>query len=84
MIKDLKYCPFCGCEAIAAEVSFEHKEFRIYCTSDDGCPASMTLSFYDAGLSDGSIIDFTELDSIMNELVDRWNSRVSCGWSEDG
>ena len=73
---ELKPCPFCGGEIIYAEVSFEHKEFRIYCASDEGCPAAMRLSFADAQIGNGEVIDFDEIEKIIQELVEWWNRRV--------
>lgn len=74
---ELKPCPFCGGDIIYAEISFEHKEFRIYCASDEGCPATMRLSFADAQLGNGEPLDFCEVENIMNEMVGHWNRRVN-------
>ena len=49
---ELKPCPFCGDEYVQAEIYFPLSEFRIYCTGGEGCVASMTLSFEDAGIVD--------------------------------
>jgi hypothetical protein len=74
---ELKACPFCGGTEIYAEVSYVTKEFRIYCASPDcDCVAEMRLSFDDAGLGDGSIIDFKEMTTIIQQLVDLWNTRT--------
>ena len=75
---ELKHCPFCGGETVNAEVAYLHKEFRIYCASADeiGCAAEMRLSFADAGLGDGSLVDFDEMQTIMKQLVDVWNTRT--------
>ena len=74
---ELKTCPFCGGTEIYAEVSYVTKEFRIYCASPDcDCVAEMRLSFGDAGLGDGSIIDFKEMTTIIQQLVDLWNTRT--------
>lgn len=74
----LKPCPFCGGETVNAEVAYLYKEFRIYCASADeiGCQAEMRLSFEDAGLGGGLIIDFEEMQKIMKQLTDTWNTRT--------
>ena len=77
---ELKPCPFCGGEAVA-EVAVFQREFRIYCTGEDEwvCPANMRLSFDDAGLGNGSVIAFDEMQKIMNDLVEHWNRRADNG-----
>ena len=72
---ELKPCPFCGSEVICAEISYYVKEFRIYC-ADNGCVSEMRLSFEDAGLGEGGVIDFEEMQTIMQQLVDLWNTRT--------
>ncbi len=74
---ELEPCPFCGGTEIYAEVSYKTKEFRIYCANGDtSCVAKMSLSFEDAGLGNGEIIDFQEMTKIIKELVDMWNRRA--------
>lgn len=73
----LKPCPFCGCEDITAEIATELREFRIYCCSDEGCPAEMCLAFEDAGLGTGFVIDFDEAQRIMEQLEEAWNRRAN-------
>ncbi|MBO5790734.1 MAG: Lar family restriction alleviation protein [Clostridia bacterium] len=74
---ELKPCPFCGGSEIYAEVSYQTKEFRIYCANaDTSCVAGMRFSFADAGLGNGEIIDFQEMTKIIKELVDMWNRRA--------
>ncbi len=70
---ELLPCPFCGEEEIYAEISYENKEFRIYCAF---CPAEIILSFSDLGLDNGRIISFDEMKSVMQELIDKWNTRT--------
>lgn len=73
----LKPCPFCGSEEVYAEVCYELKEFRIYCADPDtDCVAEMRLSFADAGLGEGEIIDFKEMTTIIEQMVDLWNTRT--------
>ena len=73
---ELKPCPFCGSTEIYAEISYEMKEFRIYCAEpEDDCIASMRLAFNDAGVGNGEIIDFEEITKIVNKLVELWNTR---------
>ena len=76
MATELKPCPFCGCEDITAEIATELREFRIYCCSDEGCIAEMSLSFEDAGLGSGFLISFEKAQRIMKELVEAWNRRA--------
>lgn len=74
---ELKSCPFCGGTEINAEISYLTKEFRIYCANaDEPCVAEMSLSFADAGLGNGEIIDFEEVTEIIQQLVDLWNTRT--------
>ena len=74
---ELKPCPFCGGTEICAEISYLTKEFRIYCSNaDEPCVAEMRLSFADAGLGNGEIIDFEEMAKIIQQLVDLWNKRT--------
>jgi hypothetical protein len=72
---ELLPCPFCGEEEIYAEISYLAKEFRIYCASG-GCTAGMRLSFEDAGLGEGGTIDFAEMQTIMLQMIDLWNTRT--------
>ena len=73
----LKHCPFCGSSEIYAEVSYITKEFRIYCADAEcDCVAQMRLSFADAGLGDGSIIGFNEMQTIIQQMVELWNTRA--------
>ena len=74
---ELLPCPFCGSEEIYAEVSYATKEFRIYCAASDcDCVAEMRLSFSDAGLDEGSIIDFKEMTTIIQQMIELWNTRT--------
>ena len=74
---ELLPCPFCGGTEIYAEVSYLTKEFRIYCANaDKPCAVEMSLSFPDAGLGSGEIIDFEEMTKIIQQLVDLWNTRT--------
>lgn len=74
---ELLPCPFCGGEEIYAEVSYITKEFRIYCADpEEGCVAEMRLSFADAGLGNGEIISFEEMTTIIQQLIDLWNTRT--------
>ena len=70
---EFKPCPFCGEEDIIAEVSYEDKVFRIYCSR---CPASYELYFSEAGLRGGEVIGFSEMTEIMKEITDKWNTRT--------
>lgn len=70
---ELLPCPFCGSKRIGAEISYEEKSFRIYC---DECPAEMILYFGDAQLGCGNIIGFGEMQSILQEMIDKWNTRT--------
>lgn len=70
---ELLPCPFCGGTELTAEVSYEDKVFRIYCAC---CPASYELYFSDANLQDGSVIGFSEMTAIIEELTDKWNTRT--------
>lgn len=79
ILDKLSHCPYCGCEDIHSEISYEHKEFRLYC---DRCPAEMTLMFVDAGLGRGEIIGFSEMEIIMRELIGNWNKRTPKGGEE--
>lgn len=72
---ELLPCPFCGEEEICAEISYLAKEFRIYCASG-GCIDEMRLSFEDAGLGEGGTIDFAEMQKIMQQMIDLWNTRT--------
>lgn len=73
----LKSCPFCGGTEICAEVSYLTKEFRIYCANtEEPCAAEMRLSFADAGLGNGEIIDFEEMTKIIQQFIDLWNTRT--------
>lgn len=74
--RELKPCPFCGCEDITAEINHLSKRFRVYCTE---CPASIEFSFIDANLGDGSFISFYEARKIIDELTELWNRRVNDG-----
>ena len=71
---ELKPCPFCGGNSIGAEISYEEKNFRIYCCD---CIAEMVLYFADAGLSGGEIIGFAEMQEIIEELIEKWNTRFA-------
>lgn len=71
---ELKPCPFCGCEHIIAAINHISKRFVIYC---ENCIAMMELSFIDAQLDDGSIMDFCEVRKIMDELTVCWNRRAT-------
>jgi hypothetical protein len=74
---ELKPCPFCGGTEVYAEISFLTKEFRIYCADpESSCPVAMRLSFSDAGLGDGSIVSFYEMETIMEQLIEAWNRRA--------
>ena len=73
---ELKPCPFCGSPAIAAEINFIDKYFCIFCAGDAECIAEMRFSFADAGIGDGLIIDFAEIQKIMDELIEAWNRRA--------
>ena len=66
-------CPFCGSKSISAEISYEEKNFRIYC---DECPAEMILCFVDAGLNGGEVIGFGEMQAVIQEMIDNWNTRT--------
>ena len=69
---ELKPCPFCGSEDITAIVDYINKRFVIYCANaDETCPAEMNLYFSDAGLGKGDFIDFTEMKTIMQQMVQR-------------
>ena len=70
---ELKPCPFCGGEEICAEISYEDKVFRIYCGY---CPASYELYFNDVGLQGGEVIGFGEMQSVIAEMIDKWNTRT--------
>ncbi|MBQ2897991.1 MAG: hypothetical protein IJE46_06720 [Clostridia bacterium] len=70
---EFRECPFCGSKSIGAEISYEEKNFRIYC---DECPAEMILYFVDAQLGCGNIIGFGEMQSILQEMIDKWNTRT--------
>lgn len=70
---ELLPCPFCGSKRIGAEISYEEKNFRIYC---DECPAEMSLYFADAGLNGGEVIGFGEMQDIIQEMIDKWNTRT--------
>lgn len=67
-------CPFCGGTEICSEISYDEKEFRIYCCS---CIASLDLYFADIGLSEGNVIGFEEMKQIITEMEDKWNTRTS-------
>ena len=71
---ELLPCPFCGEEEISAEISYEDKVFRIYCGC---CPASYELYFSDAGLQGGEVIGFDEMQTVIQELIDKWNTRTA-------
>lgn len=76
---NLKPCPFCGCDMIAAEICCERGEFRIYCQGGDPCClAEMTLAFGDAGIL-GYDIDFGVAQKVMDEMIDAWNRRADDG-----
>ena len=82
---ELLHCPFCGSTEVSAEISYITKEFRIYCANPEAnCSAEMRLSFADAGLGDGEIIDFGEMTSIIQQLMDLWNTRTpkERGWEK--
>ena len=82
---ELKSCPFCGGTEIYAEVSYLTKEFRIYCANaDEPCAAEMRLSFADAGLGNGEIIGFGEMNTIIKQLVNLWNTRTPKERGRDG
>ena len=75
----LKPCPFCGGTEICAEISYDEKEFRIYCCS---CIASLDLHFADIGLSEGNVIGFGEMNEIIQEMEDKWNTRTRNDFKE--
>lgn len=68
----LHHCPFCGEEA-CAEQDNDKKAFRIYCPN---CPAEMRVTYKEADLYDGSVIDFNEAVYWMNYLIEQWNERA--------
>lgn len=70
---ELLPCPFCGSTSMGAEISYEEKNFRIYC---DECPAEMILFFADAGLNGGNIIGFGDMQAVIEEMIDKWNTRT--------
>lgn len=70
---ELLPCPFCSGNSIGAEISYEEKNFRIYCCD---CIAEMVLYFADAGLNGGEIIGFAEMQEIIEELIEKWNTRT--------
>lgn len=77
MMDKLKPCPFCGENEVYADISYAAKEFRIYCNSPmTDCVAEMRLSFADAGLGNGEVIDFEEVLKIIEQMIDLWNTRT--------
>ena len=74
---ELLPCPFCGSDEIVANVDYINKRFVVYCADSlNCCPAEMSLGFYDAGLGEGQFIGFDEMEKIIKELTDKWNTRT--------
>lgn len=73
-MEELKQCPFCGSKEICSDVSYETKEFRIYCC---GCSAEMVMNFCDCGIGNSGSVDFLEMYTIMDQLIEAWNRRVN-------
>lgn len=69
---ELKPCPFCGGEAIVAEICYLDKSFHVYC---EECPVGIMLSFADAGIGQGEFVSFYEMKKIIAELEEAWNRR---------
>ena len=80
---NLKPCPFCGGAEIYAVIDYDLKEFRIYCGGIDDCLAEMRLSFTDANLGNGEIIDFEKVTKIIQEMIERWNNRTQNDFKEE-
>ena len=82
---ELLPCPFCGGTDIVANVDNINHRFVIYCANaDECCLAEMVLYFSDAGLGKGEFIDFAEMETIMQQLVTKWNTRTKERGGEKG
>ena len=68
----LSKCPYCGCDRICTELSFDEGKMQIWC---DGCPAEMEFPFAEYGLDDGKIMSADELEAFLRDAAEAWNRR---------